>query len=145
MKSDWGGTMELIRVIFAILTVLVSGSIASSQAFARSPTPQESAYAGKVYKLIKERGFYPYKPGVAPKPGLVLVAFDVYRDGRIGHIQIIRSSGQPHLDAAAVGIIHSVPFPRPPASLNDPVKMGIPIRFGPAAVRVAKPKGKKVP
>jgi protein TonB len=60
---------------------------------------------------------YPAAARIANEEGQARVAFD-YFDGRVTNITLVRSSGFPVLDRAALATVAAAQYPGPPAELQ---------------------------
>jgi TonB family protein len=65
-----------------------------------------------VQALAKEK---PKGTGVV---GTTLVRFVIAGDGGLASAEVLKSSGTPKLDELALGVVHHVKFPRPPAGMT---------------------------
>jgi clan AA aspartic protease (TIGR02281 family) len=83
-----------------------------AQATASSATL--SAYIGEVSATIRSRLFYPKAARARGSKGVVGVSFAIGPDGKMTSFVLVRSSGDPVLDAAAYSLVQSAHFPPPP-------------------------------
>jgi protein TonB len=75
-----------------------------------------SNYPGNVASTLRRALRYPLEAAGRRLKGEVLVAFTVLADGNVSRIRVVRSSGSPILDMAAVETVRRVaPFPAIPA------------------------------
>jgi protein TonB len=77
-----------------------------------------------IKKIIQQNLTYPHAAKRAGLSGVVTVTFMVLENGRVDHINILKSSGHSVLDSNAIKTIQDVsPFPKPPvkALLQMPI------------------------
>ncbi|MDR2397415.1 MAG: energy transducer TonB [Spirochaetaceae bacterium] len=94
------------------------------------PKADAEAYMKRNYRYLQQRIrdklVYPAKARREGIQGTTQVAFTIHEDGRVSAVQVLKTSGHPVLDQAAVETIYAAaPFPRPPA----PARIAIPIAF----------------
>ncbi|MDR0628285.1 MAG: energy transducer TonB [Treponema sp.] len=92
--------------------------------------PQSTEYIKRKYRYlqrrIRDKLVYPAPARKAGIQGVTQVSFTIHEDGRVSAVTILKSSGHPILDEAAMETIYAAaPFPRPPA----PARIAIPIAF----------------
>jgi protein TonB len=97
-----------------------------SLGFGRKPAPAASKvfssgrYAANVRASI---GRHPPRVGGG---GSATVAFSIGPGGGLQGVKIVRSSGKPASDQAAIATVRAAaPFPRPPAGTNTPFSIQI--------------------
>lgn len=90
------------------------------------PTPARVAAAspdvlalfeGQVRQAVQRAVAYPMAARVAHERGRVQVGF-MLRDGRAAEVAVLRSSGFPLLDRAAMAAVRGASYPTPPAALQ---------------------------
>ncbi len=100
-----------------------SGKTASAPAVARAGELQ--AYARRVSEALAAR-----KPVANGELGSVQIGFLLSPGGKLVATRILVSSGRPNLDAQALKIIRSVPFPQAPAGVaSDELSFRISYHF----------------
>ncbi len=81
---------------------------------ARASAMSPAAYAGLLAAEIRRHTFYPSAARAEGSTGVVGVAFTIGPSGRLAALSIIRSSGNPVLDAAARTTLRAIHTPPPP-------------------------------
>lgn len=84
-----------------------------------------------MMKYLYENIKYPAEAEAAGKDGRAIVQFIVKKDGSIGNVEIIRSSGDNSLDTEAIRVIASMPKWNPGTQGGKPVnvKFALPVVF----------------
>ena len=84
-----------------------------------------------MMKYLYENIKYPAEAEAAGKDGRAIVQFIVKKDGSIGNVEIIRSSGDNSLDTEAIRVIASMPKWNPGTQGGKPVnvKLTLPVVF----------------
>lgn len=72
-----------------------------------------SAFEAACRRAVQSRLIFPAAAQMEHQHGIVRVSF-LYHDGSISGVRVIRSSGFPMLDAAAVRTVKIAHFPAPP-------------------------------
>ena len=85
----------------------------------------------KVRRKIEEAKLFPEAAREAGYEGTVVVSFEILRDGSLGRIEVLKSSGYEVLDKAAVETIRRAsPFPKPPLyGRGEALRVEVPITF----------------
>ncbi|MDR2394876.1 MAG: TonB family protein [Treponema sp.] len=79
-----------------------------------------------LQRRIRDKLVYPASARKAGIQGISEVSFTIHEDGRVSAVTLVKSSGHPILDEAAMETIYAAaPFPRPPG----PARIAIPIAF----------------
>ena len=92
-------------------------------------TSQGSTYLGYLRSQIESHKKYPREAVLRKEEGLVEVSFTLQKNGRLTDLSISQSAS-PVLDHAALDAIRALPdLPAPPADLQAPLNLKIPIRF----------------
>ena len=92
--------------------------------------PPLAAYAAQVRDKIAEHKFYPEEARRSLIEGRVLLEVQVFPDGSLGKVSVVRSSGFRILDRAAqLAAETASPFEPPPASWTRQVRLHIPVRY----------------
>lgn len=109
------------------------GAVAGSESLQRQPAPVPAVaspgvlrdYAGRVQTALDRT-----KPKGTGLRGTVRLSFAVGPDGKIEFVRMLKSSGNPALDQAAIAAIHRATVPKPPASLSAAQRVfELPYRF----------------
>lgn len=99
------------------------------------PSPRQAElrqeYLESLRRLIARNRRYPLPARRAGRQGTAVVKFTIERTGRLRHSDLLRSSGQPLLDRAALATVESVgTFPPLPDELDeDRLTCELPIEF----------------
>ena len=105
----------------------------SAQAAAAAASPGEiNAYGAAVQTalLAVDQREAKARASASKAKGTVVVRLSIDGNGRLTHAQVVKSSGQPQLDDAALLLIRLATFPPPPPSLTVDQRSYIaPIRF----------------
>lgn len=89
-----------------------------------------SDYHERLLAHIARFQHYPDDARKAGMQGTIYLTFELSRDGEIGGIWVVRSSGYPRLDEAALETIRrAAPMPPIPARLPERLAVPLPIRF----------------
>lgn len=92
-------------------------------------TSQGSTYLGYLRSQIESHKKYPREAVLRREEGRVEVSLTLQKNGRITDL-FISQSASPVLDRAALEAIRALPdLPAPPADLQAPLNLKIPIRF----------------
>ncbi len=92
-------------------------------------TSQGSTYLGYLRSQIESHKKYPREAVLRREEGLVEVSLTLQKNGRLTDLSISQSAS-PVLDRAALDAIRALPdLPAPPADLQAPLNLKIPIRF----------------
>lgn len=89
---------------------------------------EHNAYSATLQRVLQQRAnsSYPQREKMMRKTGTVMLKFTLSPTGQISNVQVIKSSGNDNLDAAAVKAAQNSRPPAPPAgypsSINVPVK-----------------------
>lgn len=85
----------------------------------------------EVRKRIEKNKFYPLEARRAGYEGTVLISFEVFRDGRIGDVRVLKSSGYELLDRAGVEAVRRAsPFPKLSSyTYRKRLRIKVPITF----------------
>ena len=87
-------------------------------------------YLARVLALIDRAKVYPLRARLAGYQGRVSLSFVVEPDGEVREVRVLRSSGYPVLDRAAVKtVLKAAPFPPPPRDLDPPLTLSVKISF----------------
>jgi protein TonB len=101
---------------------------------AARPSPQTLArmtvtFKDAVRSAVKSAVHYPRAAQVMSIEGATEVGFE-YQDGAARHVRVVRSSGSPILDQAALNAVRHASLPAAPAALNGQIlKFRIWLRF----------------
>ena len=99
------------------------------------PAPQVSSNApdtweGRVLARLEKFRRYPGAARSARQQGVVYIRFRINRDGRVLSSSLLRSSGFPALDQAALETLRRAdPLPRIPADRPDEIELSVPVEF----------------
>jgi protein TonB len=101
---------------------------APSSSEASVPSMSPASWKGA---LMAHLNHYKHFPSGAAGIGTTIVAFTINRSGAVLSAHMVRSSGDPALDAAAVSLPRSAsPVPAPPSNIGGgSVTLAVPIRF----------------
>lgn len=88
---------------------------APAQAPAASPRAL-ALFEGQVRQAVQRAVAYPMAARVARQTGRTQVGFTL-NAGRVGAVRVLRSSGFPMLDQAALAAVRDARYPPPPAAL----------------------------
>lgn len=87
---------------------------------------QMASWQQQVSRRLNSARRYPRSAGGAT--GTAVVGFTVTANGGLGGVSLLRSSGNPALDQAALDAVsRAAPFPPPPSGVNTP--LGVPVDF----------------
>jgi len=102
---------------------------AKSQAFGNAA---ESNYKGKVRSKVQRHFRYPKSADRAGVSGTVTVSFTVSSSGGVSGVRIVKGSGSPVLDEAALNAVRGAePFPKIPEGANrGSWPFVLPLQFG---------------
>lgn len=92
----------------------------------------ESNYTGKVRSKVQRHFKYPRSADRAGVQGTVTVSFTVSGSGGVSGVRIVRGSGSPVLDEAALNAVRqAAPFPKIPEAANRVSWLfNLPLQFG---------------
>ena len=99
------------------------------------PAPQVSSEAhdtweGRVLARLEKVRRYPGAARIARQQGVVYVRFRMNRDGHILSSSLVRSSGFPALDQAALETLRRAdPLPKIPADRPDEIDLSVPMEY----------------
>lgn len=91
-----------------------------------------SRYSAQLAQALRARLRYPDAARAAGYTGVASVRFTIHRSGRVLSANLVRSSGHPDLDQAAVATVSpgtSLPA-APPALTQQTFTISVPLRFG---------------
>jgi len=97
--------------------------------------PQVSSNApdtweGRVLARLEKFRRYPGAARSARQQGVVYIRFRINRDGHVLISSLVRSSGYPALDQAALETLRRAdPLPRIPANRPDEIELSVPVEF----------------
>lgn len=88
-------------------------------------------YSGVLAAHIQRYKQYPSGAKAAGEQGVATIAFSVTRGGQATGVRLVRSSGHPELDNAALGAIRSAqPLPIPPTDMPaSALSFSVPFRY----------------
>ncbi|PVB62397.1 energy transducer TonB [Labrenzia sp. 011] len=94
-------------------------------------TRATSNYKGKILAKLRRAKRYPRQARRENLSGTVQVAFTISRSGAVSGIRVVRSSGQPVLDQAALDMVRrAAPMPKFPAGMTvGRLSLQVPVRF----------------
>lgn len=105
-----------------------------AQVAAPEPEVDIDAYLGRLASAIERHKRYPRQARVMGMEGVVVVSVRVTRTGgKVGRIEIVRSSGFDLLDREALRMVGAAAFPAASRLPSDPFPMHIPVRFAMAS------------
>jgi protein TonB len=92
----------------------------------------DAVWMRAVSERVRQFFYYPAAALAVRRTGLVMVHFEVRRDGQIERLQVSKSSGDEGLDKAAIDIMQKAqPLPPIPDRMHtDRVEGELPINFG---------------
>ncbi|WP_371422643.1 TonB family protein [Tardiphaga sp.] len=99
------------------------------------PAPQVSSNApdtweGRVLARLEKFRRYPGGARSARQQGVVYIRFRINRDGHVLTSSLVRSSGFPALDQAALETLRRAdPLPKIPADRPDEIELSVPVEF----------------
>jgi protein TonB len=99
------------------------------------PAPQATSNApdsweGRVLARLEKFRRYPGAARSARQQGVAYIRFRINRDGRVLSSALVRSSGYPALDQAALETLRRAdPLPRVPADRPDEIELSVPVEF----------------
>jgi len=99
------------------------------------PAPQASSNApdsweGRVLARLEKFRRYPGAARSARQQGVVYIRFRMNRGGRVLSSSLVRSSGFPALDQAALETLRRAdPLPKIPADRPDEIELSVPVEF----------------
>ncbi|WP_269769769.1 energy transducer TonB [Flavisphingomonas formosensis] len=95
---------------------------------AQSDAPD--SWEGRVLARLEKFRRYPGAARSTRQQGVVYIRSHINRDGRVLTSSLVRSSGYPALDRAALETLRRAdPLPRIPADRPDEVELAVPIEF----------------
>ncbi len=97
-----------------------------SETKAASSEISQSAYTSLILAQINERKIYPSSAREQGLSGVVSIVFTIGKTGRVNQANIVKSSGQAILDAAAKQTLLSLSLPAPPGGYFN---SQVPIRY----------------
>lgn len=108
-----------------------------------TPNLRYFSYFSKINRRIEQTYYYPREAANDMLGGVVHLSMEINRDGQLGEVEVLESSGKKILDSAAVTIIRkAAPFPRVPSRiLNVPMKVTTDISFIPTQEAVQRQDG----
>lgn len=108
-----------------------AATLTAPQTSAASVQSAAVTWRGLLLGRLKAYRRYPRRAQSAGQEGVVLVAFTVDRRGAVLGVRIVRGSGYPLLDDAALATVRRAsPVPPPPDDLpGDPVEVVVPVDF----------------
>ncbi|MBQ2290686.1 MAG: energy transducer TonB [Paludibacteraceae bacterium] len=132
--GDWmeGSSVELIHCLDVMIVMTKEDDIVEleDEIFMIVETmPEFPGGQQAMMKFIAENVQYP--ANAMEKGGRVVCQFVVEKDGHIGDIQVVRTSGDASLDKEAVRVIGTMPKWKPGIQLGKPVRVTftLPINF----------------
>lgn len=104
-----------------------TGTGAAVSATADAGTPRGSARGNRILAQIRAQlwraRFYPAQAHQEHLTGDPIVEFSLHPDGRVAQLQLVRSSGHPTLDHAALETVHrAAPFPYWAGAIRIPIE-----------------------
>ena len=101
------------------------------------------SYFARVQRSIDQSYYYPREGASELQNGVVSISFEINRDGNLGKLKVIGSSGKEILDEAAVTIIqNAAPFSKIPSRINHaPLKVVTNLLFIPSQEAVLRQQG----
>lgn len=99
------------------------------------PAPQVSSNApdtweGRVLARLEKFRRYPGAARSARQQGVVYIRFRINRDGHVLSSALVRSSGSPALDQAALETLRRAdPLPKIPPDRPDEIELSVPVEF----------------
>jgi len=101
------------------------------------------SYFARVQRSIDQSYYYPKEGASELQNGVVSISFEINRDGSLGKLKVIGSSGKTILNEAAVTIIqNAAPFSNIPSRINHaPLKVVTNLLFIPSQEAVQRHKG----
>ena len=101
------------------------------------------SYFARVQRSIDQSYYYPREGASELQSGVVSISFEINRDGNLGKLKVIGSSGKEILDEAAVTIIqNAAPFSKIPSRINHaPLKVVTNLLFIPSQEAVLRQQG----
>lgn len=101
------------------------------------------SYFARVQRSIDQSYYYPREGASELQSGVVSISFEINRDGSLGKLKVIGSSGKEILDEAAVTIIqNAAPFSKIPSRINHaPLKVVTNLLFIPSQEAVLRQQG----
>ncbi len=101
------------------------------------------SYFTRVQRSIDQSYYYPREGASELQNGVVSISFEINRDGSLGKLKVIGSSGKGILDEAAVTIIqNAAPFSNIPSRINHaPLKVVTNLLFIPSQEAVQRQQG----
>lgn len=101
------------------------------------------SYFTRVQRSIDQSYYYPREGASELQNGVVSISFEINRDGSLGKLKVIGSSGKGILDEAAVTIIqNAAPFSNIPSRINHaPLKVVTNLLFIPSQEAVQRHQG----
>jgi len=101
------------------------------------------SYFTRVQRNIDQSYYYPREGASELQNGVVSISFEINRDGSLGKLKVIGSSGKGILDEAAVTIIqNAAPFSNIPSRINHaPLKVVTNLLFIPSQEAVQRQQG----
>jgi len=101
------------------------------------------SYFTRVQRSIDQSYYYPKEGASELQNGVVSISFEINRDGSLGKLKVIGSSGKTILNEAAVTIIqNAAPFSNIPSRINHaPLKVVTNLLFIPSQEAVQRHKG----
>jgi TonB family protein len=101
------------------------------------------SYFAKIERRIKQSFYYPKAAAEDFLNGIVTVSFEINRNGSLGELKIIGSSGKEVLDEAALAIIQrAAPFSTIPSRIkNEPLTVVTRLRFIPTQEAIQQRDG----
>ncbi|WP_274425708.1 energy transducer TonB [Chelativorans sp. YIM 93263] len=111
-----------------------SANASGQQTASRAPAAGNRAvsnYPGQIVSRLRRALHYPRSARRQGAEGEVHVAFTVTRNGGVGNIRVVRGSGAPILDDAAIETVRrAAPFPAiPPGAGRDSWAFTVPLAF----------------
>ena len=112
------------------------GNVGSSAGSDNGNAPKNTASGNEInaYKVTLQRALqrranntYPAREKMMRKTGTVTLSFSVSSSGQVTNVQVINSSGNSNLDAAAVKAAQGTKTDAPPAGF--PSNVTVPVRF----------------
>jgi protein TonB len=108
-------------------------TVAAAASEAQSKSSSSSAFLAwkvQVYARIDQRKAYPPSADEKNEGGIVRLRFSLDRQGQLTGLRIIRSSGSTTLDNEAIDMLRRAqPFPPPPAELDVPIHLTVPVSY----------------
>ena len=115
-----------------------------AQAADAAPVTVSPGWRGAVAAWLAEHKTFPDEARRRGEEGRAIVRFTVGADGRVGNVELVRSSGSAILDRAVVAMLREASLPRFPSEMTQPdvtLTVGIQYTLAPSpAMRADQPE-----